>query len=153
MPGALKIPEIEYLPTDPQKIRPGIGLIGCGSITKDHLTAYRAADYNVVALCDINAKAAECRRKEFYPEASVYTNAKKLLQRDDIQVVDIATHPDVRAQLIEAALLADKHVLSQKPFVQDLDVGRRLIRDRRPPRMQTGRESKRPLGPAFQLHA
>jgi predicted dehydrogenase len=40
--------------------------------------------------------------------------------------VDIATHPAERPALIEAALLAGKHVLSQKPFVLDLDVGERL---------------------------
>ena len=48
------------------------------------------------------------------------------LARDDIDVVDITTHPAERPPLIETALTAGKHVLSQKPFVLDLDVGRRL---------------------------
>jgi len=41
-------------------------------------------------------------------------------------VVDIATHPHQRPPLIEAAIDAGKHVLSQKPFVLDLEVGRKL---------------------------
>ena len=49
-----------------------------------------------------------------------------MLRRDDVEVVDIATHTAVRPPLIEAALKAGKHVLSQKPFVTDLDVGERL---------------------------
>ena len=44
-----------------------------------------------------------------------------MLERDDVEVVDIATHPAVRPPLMEAALKAGKHVLSQKPFVTDLD--------------------------------
>ena len=40
--------------------------------------------------------------------------------------MDIATHPPERLPLIEDALRAGKHVLSQKPFVLDLDAGERL---------------------------
>ncbi|HEX9167736.1 MAG TPA: Gfo/Idh/MocA family oxidoreductase [Roseiarcus sp.] len=43
-----------------------------------------------------------------------------------VEVVDIATHPAERVALIEAAIDAGMHVLSQKPFVLDLDVGERL---------------------------
>ena len=44
-----------------------------------------------------------------------------------MDVVDIALHPELRAPVIEAALKAGKHVLSQKPFVLDLEVGKRLV--------------------------
>ena len=50
----------------------------------------------------------------------------RTLARDDIAVVDITPHPAERLALIEAALEAGKHVLSQKPFVLDLDAGARL---------------------------
>lgn len=130
-PGAEKpswtAPELPYEPRDPNSYSPGIGLIGCGAITVDHLTAYRAAGYRVVALCDIDLTVARERQQEFYPDAKLYDDIHKLLERDDIELVDIATHPEVRAPLIEAALLAGKHVLSQKPFVLDLAEGRRLV--------------------------
>ncbi|MFI4876856.1 MAG: Gfo/Idh/MocA family protein [Blastopirellula sp. JB062] len=120
-------PDLRYRPQDPKTYQPGIGLIGCGGITKDHLRAYKAAGYRVLALCDLDLENAERRRKEYYPNAAVYQDAAELLAREDIEVVDIATHPGVRPKLIEAALLAGKHVLSQKPFVLDLDVGERLV--------------------------
>jgi predicted dehydrogenase len=41
-------------------------------------------------------------------------------------VVDIATHPGERAGIIQEAIAAGKHILSQKPFVTDLDLGQRL---------------------------
>ena len=51
-----------------------------------------------------------------------------MLTRDDIEVVDIATHPHERvAHSSKAAIAAEKHVLSQKPFVIDLDDGEKLV--------------------------
>jgi len=120
-------PVMPYEPRDPVSYRPGIGLIACGGITFHHLTAYKKAGYRVLGLCDLKRDRAEARRTEFYPDATVYTDYRELLKRDDIEVVDIATHPTERAPLIEAALKAGKHVLSQKPFVTDLDIGQKLV--------------------------
>lgn len=119
-------PDLPYQPRSPSHYRPAIGLIACGGITHHHLTAYRAAGYAVVALCDLVLARAKRRRDEFYPEADVYRDYRKLLARDDVEVVDIATHPPERPAIIRDALRAGKHVLSQKPFVLDLDVGSRL---------------------------
>lgn len=118
---------LDYKPLVLKGPVPNIALIGCGGITQHHLTAYKKAGYPVLALCDIDPARVEARRTEFYPEATAYTDVDELLKRDDIQVVDIATHPAERAGLIEKALLAGKHVLSQKPFVLDLDTGERLL--------------------------
>lgn len=125
--GTAPAPDLPYRPRDPKSYRPNIGLIGCGGITQTHLTAYRQAGYSVVALCDLVEETARKRQAEFYPNADVYTDYRKVLERDDIEVVDIATHPPERAPVIEAALKAKKHVLSQKPFVVDLDLGERLV--------------------------
>ena len=119
-------PTLPYRPRDPKRYRPGIGLIGCGGITKWHLTAYKAAGYRVLAMCDVAVDRARERRDQFYPDATVTDNIDDVLSRDDIEVVDITTHPPERPPIIEAALRARKHVLSQKPFVLDLDVGHRL---------------------------
>ncbi len=123
---AISAPELPYRPRDPRGYRPGIGLIGCGGITTWHLTAYRKAGYDVVALCDADPERAERRRDEFYPRALVTDDYREVISCDDVEVVDITTHPPERPPLVEAALRAQKHVLSQKPFVLDLDVGERL---------------------------
>ncbi len=120
-------PRLPYLPRHPKSYRPRIGLIGCGGIAGSHLDAYRAAGWKVVALCDKVEAFARKRRDEFYPRAEICTNYKGLLERDDVAVVDISLHPKPRVAVIEAALDAGKHVLSQKPFVLDLDAGERLV--------------------------
>ncbi len=125
-PVATVAPLLPYQPRDPRRYRPGIGLIGCGGITKWHLEAYRSAGYRVVALCDTDRRRAKQRRDEFYPDAVITDDYKTILTNDDVEVVDITTHPPERPPLVEAALRARRHVLSQKPFVLDLHVGRRL---------------------------
>ena len=120
-------PELPYQPQEPNHYRPAIGVIGCGGISAQHLNAYRHAGYRVTALCDRNEPKAIARRDEFYPEADVFTDYRDLLALKEIEIVDVTTHPADRVEIIEAALLAGKHVLSQKPFVTDQTVGRRLV--------------------------
>lgn len=119
-------PQIEYLPPMPRGPSPGIGLVGCGGVSAYHLAAYREAGFPVVALCSRTRAKAEARRDEFAPHADVCDDWRELIARDDVGVVDLAVHAEIRAEMIEAALRAGKHVLSQKPFVTDLDVGLRL---------------------------
>lgn len=120
-------PELPYLPPRPRAYRPGIGLIGCGGISEYHLRADRVLGLEVLALCDSDPARAQKRRAEFYPSARVCADAAELLARPDIEVVDIATHPRERIALVEAALLAGKHVLSQKPFALALADAHRLL--------------------------
>jgi predicted dehydrogenase len=119
-------PALPYRPRDPKSYHPKIALIACGGVTAYHLTAYKNAGYNVVALCDAVIEKAQARQKEFFPNAQVYTDYREVLKRDDIPVVDIATHPSERVQIIRDAISAGKHILSQKPFVTDLAVGEEL---------------------------
>ncbi len=125
--GAIAAPALPYLPPRPRHYRPKIALIGCGGISEYHLRAYVAMGLDVVALCDRDPARAEKRRTEFYPSARVFTDYREVLARADIDVVDLALHPTQRLAAIEAALLARKHVLSQKPFVLDLADGERLV--------------------------
>lgn len=120
-------PALDYQPPRPKSYTPAIGLIGCGGITVTHLRAYKEAGFNVVALCDKDLERALARKEEFFPAAETYTDHHALLARPDIEVVDIATHPPERVALIRDAIGAGKHILSQKPFVLDLDTGEELV--------------------------
>jgi len=120
-------PELPYRPPMPGAYRPKIGLIGCGGISKSHLEAYAKMGCEVVAFCDPRREAAVAYRDAYFPKADVYSDFREIYRRPDIDVVDLATHPDPRIALIREALLAGKHVLSQKPFVTDLAVGRQLV--------------------------
>lgn len=118
---------LDFAPKPERDPQLGIAVVGTGGISGMHLTAYRAAGYRVLALCDHAEEKAIARRDEFFPKADVYTDLDEVLARDDIAVIDIATHVDVRPQLVRRSLAAGKHVLSQKPFVRDLAEGEELI--------------------------
>ncbi len=120
-------PDLPYQPRNPKNYHPPIGLIGCGGISSQHLNAYKLAGFNVVALCDRNKYKARERQQQFYPDAFVTTDYREVLKRDDIEIVDLTPHPADRVTMTEEAIAAGKHILSQKPFVTDLDTGERLI--------------------------
>ncbi|HKK17175.1 MAG TPA: Gfo/Idh/MocA family oxidoreductase [Opitutales bacterium] len=120
-------PLLPYQAPGPKQPVPPIALIGCGGIARNHLEAYRDKNYPVQVLCDINIEAAETFRDEFFPNAEVTDDPDGVLTHEDIKVVDLATHPDHRLEHIRKALENAKHVLSQKPFVTDVAVGRELV--------------------------
>ncbi len=125
--GRIDAPDLPYRPRDPRHYKPNIALIGCGGITATHLAAYKKARYHVVAVCDLDERRARERQQEYFPRAEVYTDYADVLARDDVEVIDAATHPEHRYPIIADAIEAGKHVLSQKPFVVDLAAGRKLV--------------------------
>ena len=120
-------PALDYAPPMPRDRSVPIGLIGAGGISFAHLDAYRKYGLNVVAIADRHLDRAEVRRDQFFPEALATDAPGALIGNPAIPVLDITLHPKDRAPLIRQALEAGQHVLSQKPFVRDLDVGRALV--------------------------
>ncbi|MEM1287112.1 MAG: Gfo/Idh/MocA family oxidoreductase [Pseudomonadota bacterium] len=120
-------PKLAYQPPIPQRTDWKIGMIGTGGISKNHLNAYRAAGWEVAAMWNRTKATAEERRADYVPNARVEDHWQAILDDDEIDIVDITLHPEHRVPIVETALKAGKHVLSQKPFVTDLDVGENLI--------------------------
>lgn len=121
-------PDVAYLPPMPKAFKPQIGVIGTGGISGSHLDAYRDAGWEVAALWNRTPAKAEAKAAEFCPSARVEDEWQAILTNPDIDVVDITLHPEHRTEIIKAALKAGKHVLSQKPFVTDLDIGMDLVK-------------------------
>ena len=120
-------PELPYRPPMPRDLSVPIALVGAGGISAAHLEAYVRYGLNVVAVASRDRSKAEARRDAFFPRARATDDFESLLNDPAIRVLDITTDPDVRAGLMRRALLAGKHVLSQKPFVEDLAVGQELV--------------------------
>jgi predicted dehydrogenase len=125
--ASIDAPVLDYQPPQPRAYKPRIALIGAGGIAAAHLDAYRTAGFDVAVICNRTLSKAEARRDEFFPDAKVTDNIDEVLADESLQVLDITPHPAERIALIKRALLAKKHVLSQKPFVLDLAVGEQLV--------------------------
>lgn len=120
-------PDVPYQPPMPKGYQPRIGLIGTGGISVSHLDAYRTAGWNVAAMWNRTRAKAEAKAHAYCPDARIEEDWRAILDNSDIDVVDITLHPEHRASIIKAALKAGKHVLSQKPFVTNLDLGEDLV--------------------------
>jgi predicted dehydrogenase len=120
-------PDLSYLPPMPKDRSTGIALVGAGGISSAHLDAYRAHGLNVLAICSRNLERAKARRDAFFPEAEATNDFARVLSNPRIEVLDIATHPDARVELMRRGFAAGKHVLSQKPFAEDLATGEALV--------------------------
>ena len=109
--------------------RPGIALIGCGGQgTNDALTAAGYGD--VLAVCDVDETHAAAAQKLSVDgrRPAVYSDFRRLLERDDIHVLVNGT-PDHWHTLVNlGAARAGKDVYAEKPLTLTIDEGRRLVR-------------------------
>ena len=101
----------------------GVGMVGYAFMGAAHSQAWRTAPHAfdlpvrpvLAALCgrDPAATAAAARRYGF---ESTETDWRALLDRDDVQLIDVCTPGDSHAEISVAALAAGKHVLCEKPL-------------------------------------
>lgn len=114
-------------PRLPAGRKPGIGIVGCGAIVRDsHLPAYAAYGLDVVGVHSRSPQGIALARERF-DVGRTYDSLDELLAAPDVEIVDVATHPGVRPEIVRRALDAGKHVLAQKPFALDVAAARELV--------------------------
>ncbi|NIA15354.1 MAG: Gfo/Idh/MocA family oxidoreductase [Nitrospiraceae bacterium] len=93
-----------------------IGVIGAGQIGKHHLTNYQGIPgAEVVAIADIDRDEAR-RVSERFGIRDIYFDALELLERDDLDAVDVCLHNNLHMPYTIAALETGKHVYCEKPM-------------------------------------
>ncbi|TVR71752.1 MAG: gfo/Idh/MocA family oxidoreductase [Sphaerobacteraceae bacterium] len=105
------------------------GLIGTGTIAHSaHLPAmqYLGHDIELIAVADIRAEAAQAAVKKYGAE-TWYSDYRELLNRDDIDFVDICTPEFLHCEQVVAAAEAGKHILCEKPMAATVDEADRMI--------------------------
>jgi predicted dehydrogenase len=107
--------------------RHGVGLIGLGQISVQHLAGYAAASdrIDVVAVCDTDAVRADAVAGAL--GARAYTDIAGLLGDERVVSVDLALPHHLHYQAASAALAAGKHVLVEKPLAPTSAQCRALI--------------------------
>lgn len=105
---------------DHQRLNPHptirIGLIGAGQIGQRHIERYRQIPgAEVVAICGRTPERTEATAKKFgIPD--YYTDLRQLLEREDLDGVDVCLHNNLHSPVTMAALEAGKHVYCEKPM-------------------------------------
>lgn len=96
------------------KIR--LGIVGVGQIGKHHLDNYsKIPDAEMVAAADINESELKTVAERFKIPYT-YANFRELLERDDIEAVDVCLHNNLHAPVTIAALQSGKQVYCEKPM-------------------------------------
>ncbi len=103
-----------------------VGLIGCGFMGRAHSNAHRKVwnffdlEYRPVlkAICDSNEERAKAHAARWGFE-SVETDYRKLLARDDIDMIDICLPNNMHAEVAIAAAKAGKMILCEKPLARN----------------------------------
>jgi len=127
----------------------GIGLMGCGNIAESYLLrAPLFANMKVVAVADINSQAANQRAEAFKVRA---LSPEQLLAYPDIDIIVNLTVPAAHYEVSKAALLAGKHVYSEKPYVLELEQGRELAAIAAEKNLRLGSSPDTVLGASHQL--
>ena len=102
------------------------GLIGCGRVAPRHAQSFaELADARLVAVADVIESRAQRFAKEYHAEA--YTDYRRLLERRDIDVVNICTPSGMHAHMAIEAMQAGKHVIVEKPMAMNLRDADRMI--------------------------
>ncbi len=105
--------------------RPRIGAVGLGS--QGNGIARRAAEYgDVVAVCDADLQRAERAREAFGGKAEVYQDYRRLLDRNDLDVITNGTPDHWHTAVNIAACRSGRDVYAEKPLTLTIDEGKRL---------------------------
>ena len=94
-----------------------IALVGCGSISYNHLRTLAALEnVKVVALCDIRPERAEKRNQEFSLDAKIYEDYSLMLECEELVAIHITTPHYLHAPMTIAALKKNINVFLEKPI-------------------------------------
>jgi predicted dehydrogenase len=104
-----------------------IGIIGVGQIAKNHLRQYAEIEgVEIVAACDIDGEELK-RVAEVHEIPNLYEDYHKLLERDDLDAVDVCLHNTLHAPATIAGLEAGKHVYCEKPIAATYSDGLAML--------------------------
>lgn len=106
----------------------GVGMVGYAFMGAAHSQGWRTAgrvfdlpmDPVLAAVCGRDAGAVRAMADR-HGWAAAETDWRALIERDDVDLVDICTPGDSHAEIALAALAAGKHVLCEKPLANTVE--------------------------------
>src|SRR3954465_5339763 len=112
-----------------------VGLIGYSFMGRAHSNAFHQVNHFFPSSYELVPQAVcgrdEAKVKEFATKwgyKSIETDWKKLIARDDIDVIDIATPNNLHFEQVIAAAKAGKMILCEKPLGRTADEAAKMVK-------------------------
>ena len=100
-----------------------VGMVGLGLVSTSHLKGYKShPEAEIVAVCDLDKTRAEQFASNF-GISNVFTSYDEMLEKAEINAIDIATPTYLHAPMAMQAIKAGKHVHCEKPFCRSIGEG------------------------------
>lgn len=105
-----------------------LALIGAGGMGQgDTHTALQADGIKMVASCDLYDSRLERSREHWGDDIFTTRDYREIIERDDVDAVIVATSDHWHEQITADAMKSGKAVYLEKPMVQHVEEGHRLI--------------------------
>jgi predicted dehydrogenase len=118
--------ETMALNRDEKKLR--VAIIGCGSVSNRYIPHLQTSSLiEIVALCDIIHERALVQKKLYSVNAATYDNIDSLLTGVPFDMMVTLTDMQKHGALNQKAIMAGKHVWSEKPMANTYMEGKALL--------------------------
>ena len=105
-----------------------VALIGCGSVSNRYLPQLLSSKMiEVVSLCDIKYERAVEQNKKYNVNAQTYPHIDKMLGGVPFDMMVTTTDMQMHGELNKKAIMAGKHVWSEKPMANTYAEGKALL--------------------------
>lgn len=105
-----------------------VGLIGCGFMGGMHAACYNEIEgVQLVAVADVRPEKAEEISKK-YGVAEIYSTGVELIEKADVDIIDICLPTFLHAEHAELAMKKGAHVFIEKPVCLTKEEGERLLK-------------------------
>ena len=109
-----------------KKIR--VAIIGCGSVSNRYIPHLQSSpSIEIVSLCDIRHERAVAQNEQYNVKAATYADIDSLLKGVPFDMMVTLTDMQKHGELNKKALLAGKHVWSEKPMANTYAEGKALL--------------------------
>ena len=126
--AALLLSSLETFAKENNATKLRVAVIGCGSVSNRYIPHLQSsAMIDVVSLCDIKYERAVAQKKQYNVNAETYPNIDALLKGVPFDMMVTLTDMQLHGELNKKALMAGKHVWSEKPMANTYAEGKALL--------------------------
>jgi len=95
----------------------GAAIIGCGWVAEEYVKAFQKDERSEVrSLVSRNRANAQRYRDRYDLKCTIETDASRMLQQEDVDIVVVCTPHNVHTEYVVAAAEAGKHTIIEKPL-------------------------------------